>query len=332
VKRYLILFPAGLVACLGIAVVALAFKQPDQRSAPALTVERTEARIARGKYLYEQAAHCGGCHNDRDWKLFSAPTRAGRAGAGFVFPAELEFPGTISAPNITPDRETGIGGWTDGEIARAIREGVSRDGRALFPFMPYKAYRSMSDEDVYSVIAYLRTLPALRQPQPRTELNLPVNLLVKFEPKPLDHAVPAPDRSNSKAYGEYLVRIAGCIECHSPFDNGKVVEGKEFAGGHEFVINGFTVRSANITPDEETGIGKWSEDRFVAKFKGYASMTSANAPKHTQANFTLMPWIETASMPEQDLRSIYAYLRTLKPIYNSVEVHPPTQAALNHAR
>lgn len=331
-KKYLILIPGGLAACLGIAVAALAMKQPAQRPAPTLTVERNEARIARGKYLYEEAAHCGGCHNDRDWSLFSAPTRPGRAGAGFVFPAELEFPGKVAAPNITPDRETGIGAWTDGELVRAIREGVSRDGHALFPFMPYPAYRSMSDEDVYSVVAFLRTLPPVRQPQPRTELNLPVNLLVKFEPKPLEQSVPPPDRADRKANGEYLVKIGACIECHSPLDKGKVVEGKEFAGGHEFVINGFTVRSANITPDEETGIGKWSEDRFVAKFKGYANMTSANAPKHTQANFTLMPWIEIAAMPEEDLRAIYAYLRTLKPIYNSVEVHPPQQAAMAQAR
>jgi len=327
-KKYLVWISGGLVACLGIAVAALAVKQPAQRPAPVLQVERTETRLARGKYLYEQAFHCAGCHNERDWTRFSAPSVPGRTGAGFAFPAGLEFPGNVVATNLSADRETGIGAWTDGEIVRAIREGVSRDGRALFPFMPYAAYRDMSDEDVYSLVAYLRTLPPVRKAQPVTELDFPVSFLVKFEPKPQEAKVPEPDRSNRLAYGAYLVKMSGCIECHSPLSNGKVVAGREFAGGHEFNMMGFTVRTSNITPDEETGLGKWSEERFVSKFKGYANLTSENAPKHTQANFTLMPWIEMASMPEEDLKAIYAYLRTIKPVYNSVEVHPPKSLAL----
>ncbi len=331
-KKTFVLIPGGLAACLGIAMAALAVKEPAQRPAPALQVERSEVRLARGKYLYEQAFHCAGCHNERDWSRFSAPSVAGRTGAGAVFPPELGLPGRVVARNLSPDRETGIGAWTDGEIARAIREGVSRDGRALFPFMPYKAYRDMSDEDLYSLIAYMRALPAIRNAQPATELDFPVSLFVKFEPQPLERGVAAPDRKNRLAYGAYLVKMSACVECHSPMEKGKIVAGKEFAGGHEFHIMGFTVRSANITPDEETGIGKWSEERFVSKFKGYANMTPESAPKHTQANFTLMPWIEMASMPEEDLKAIYAHLRTLKPVYNSVEVHPPQSAAMAASR
>ncbi|NWF82247.1 MAG: cytochrome c [Bryobacteraceae bacterium] len=326
-RKYLVFIPGGLAACLGIAMAALSVKQPAHRPAPAITLERTQERIERGRYLYEQVAHCAGCHNERDWDKFSAPTQPGRTGAGFAFPEELGLPGKVVAPNLTSDRETGLGKWSDGEIVRAIREGVSRDGRALFPFMPYSQYRSMSDEDVFSIVAYVRTLPAVRKQQPATELNFPVSLLVKFEPKPVDGKVNPPPKSDRRAYGEYLVKMGNCIECHSQAEKGEIAGGKEFAGGREFPINGFVVRSANITPDEETGIGKWSEDRFVAKFKGYANMNQGNAPKHTQANFTLMPWIEMASMPEEDLRAIYMYLRTVKPVYNSVEVHPPLSLA-----
>lgn len=326
-KKYFVWVPAGVAACVGIAVVALSVKQPAQRPAPVLSVERTEERIARGKYLYEQAAHCAGCHNGRDWSKFSAPSLPGHAGEGFEFPEELGLPGKVVASNLTSDKETGLGAWTDGEIIRAIREGVSRDGRALFPFMPYPQYRNMSDEDVFAIVAYLRTLPALRKRQPATELNFPVSLLVKFTPQPVEGPVNAPARSDKRAYGEYLVKMGACIECHTQKEKGENVAGKEYAGGQEFPINGFVVRSANITPDEETGIGKWSEDRFVAKFKGYSNMSLENAPRHTQANFTLMPWLEMASMPEEDLRAMYTYLRTLKPVYNSVEVHPPQALA-----
>lgn len=322
-----LLFIGGLAAPLVIAMAALAIKQPAHRPAPVIQVERTEARLARGKYLYEQAFHCAGCHNERDWTRFSAPTLPGRAGAGFEFPPELELPGRIVAPNLTSDLETGVGAWTDGELARAIREGVSRDGRALFPFMPYTSYREMSDEDLYSVITYVRSLPPVRKAVPVTQLNFPVSVLVKFEPEPVDHPVAQPDRNNKLAYGAYLVKMGGCVECHSPMDHGKPVAGKEFSGGQEFHLMGFSVRSANITPDEESGIGKWSEERFISKFKGYANMTPANAPKHTQANFTLMPWIEMSSMPEEDLKAIFAYLKTLKPVYQSVEIHPPQSAA-----
>lgn len=326
-KKYLVWIPGGLVACLAIAMTALAVKKPAQRPAPVLQIERTDTRVARGKHLYDQVFHCAGCHDERDWSRFSAPTIAGRVGSGSSFPPELGLPGNVVAPNLSSDRETGIGAWTDGEIARAIREGVSRDGRALFPMMPYTAYRDMSDADLHALIAYLRTLPAVRNALPATELNFPVNLMVKFEPKPVERAIPEPDTGNRLAYGAYLVKMGGCIECHSQAERGKIIAGKEFAGGREFNIGGFSVRSANITPDEDSGLGKWSEERFVAKFKGYSNLTPASAPKHTQANFTLMGWIDMASLPEEDLKAIYAYLRTLKPVYNSVEVHPPQSLA-----
>jgi hypothetical protein len=137
------------------------------------------------------------------------------------------LPGRIVAPNITPDKETGIGNWTDGEKIRAIRDGVSRDGRALFPTMPYQHYRLMSDEDVYSLVAYLNTLPAVFNCLPQTQVDFPANLWINSEPQPAG-MVPEPDRKNTVKYGEYLVTIAGCQSCHGSEENRKT--NLQFAG------------------------------------------------------------------------------------------------------
>ena len=319
-KLYLILAVPALIAGAGYAF--LATKHPVVAPAPDVRVAMSPERIARGKYLFENLADCDGCHSPRDWDKFSAPVIAETRGSGFEFPASLALPGTIVSANLTPDRETGLGAWTDGEKIRAIREGVSRDGRALFSFMPYQHYRYMSDEDVQSLVAYMNSLPPVRRKAPPTKLDFPVNYLVNDAPHPVDGPVPPPDRSNKVKYGEYLVRLAGCKTCHSKLDKGEPVPGGEFAGGEEFAIGDKLVRSANITPDEESGIGKWTEDRFLAKFQGYAEMTPQNAPKASQADFTLMPWLAFAHLEEEDLRAVYAYLRTLKPVYNQVDKHP----------
>lgn len=319
-KAMLILAAVVLVA--GAAFAALVLKRPATQSPSGIKVPMTAERIERGKYIFEQLADCAGCHSERNWEKFSAPVYDGRAGVGGPFPKEMGLPGKVVAPNLTPDPETGLGNWTDGEKIRAIREGISKDGRALFAFMPYTKYRDMSDEDVQSVVAYLNSLPPVKNRLPRTELDFPVNHLNKFAPAPVTKRVAAPDRNNKLKYGEYLVKVAGCIDCHSQLDKGEPIAGKEYAGGFEFNFPANSVRSANITPDEETGLGKWSEDRFVAKFKGYANMTYDNAPRMTQVNFTLMPWMNMSQLSEQDLRAIYAFLRTVKPVHNPVEVHP----------
>jgi hypothetical protein len=120
-------------------------------------IARTPERLARGKYIF-MLADCEGCHSQRDFSLFGGPTVPGRVGAGSVFPKEMGLPGLVAAPNITPDVETGIGAWTDAEKIRAIREGIDRDGRPLFPMMPYERYRNMSDDDVHALVAYLDSL------------------------------------------------------------------------------------------------------------------------------------------------------------------------------
>lgn len=325
-KKILLYIVIALVVIVGGGYAALVLKKPATNSPSAMKVEATAERLQRGKYIFENVSDCGGCHSERNWEKFGAPVYDGRIGVGYAFPPELGLPGKVVAPNLTPDAETGLGSWSDGEKLRAIREGVSKDGRALFPFMPYTHFRKMSDEDAYSVVAYMNSLPPVKNRMPRTELNFPVNLMIKFAPEPVTGQIRTPERTNRLKYGEYLVELGGCAECHSQRERGKLIEGKEFAGGTEFNFAGKLVRTANITPDEETGLGKWSEQRFVDKFKGFANMTYDNAPRMNQSNFTLMPWLSMSQLPEADLRAIYTYLRTVKPVHNPVEVHPALAA------
>lgn len=306
----------------------IAFATPRAQPARQVHVEATPARIERGRYLFHQLADCGGCHSPRDPARFSMPPDPRRAGSGWVLPAELGFPGRIVAPNITPDPETGIGHWTDGEKIRAIREGISRDGRALFAFMPYQEFAKMTDEDIYSLVAYMNTMPPVRNLLPRTSLNFPVNILNRFEPAPVLQPPFAPAPHERVRYGELLARMA-CIHCHTELNHGRLAEGKEFAGGHEFAVQQFVVRSANLTPDDETGVGRWSEERFLNKFRDYRNLTYESAPRSVQANFTVMPWFAFAHLKDDDLRAILAYLRTLKPVYNPVVAHPDLATAAN---
>jgi cytochrome c553 len=150
-----------------------------------------------------------------------------------------------------------------------------------------------------------------------------VNFLIKSAPQPVTAPVSMPARSDRQAYGKYLVTMASCGGCHTQEENGQPKMQLAFAGGMEFRFPEFSVRSANITPDGETGIGKWDENRFVEKFRGYANLTLENAPAAVQTNFTLMPWSIWSKLPEDDLRAIYAYLRTVPPIRNAVDPHKP---------
>jgi len=300
----------------------LTLLKPERANPRDIRIAMTAERIERGRYLFENVADCGGCHSDRDWTRYGGPEKAGRRGSGMAFPEELDFPGSIVAPNITPDPATGLGTWTDGEKIRAIREGISRDGHPLFGFMPYQSFAGMSDDDVQALVAYLNTMPPVRSAMPRTKLDFPVSLLSRLDPKPVSGPVGAPPASNRKLYGEYLVRLADCEGCHSQLDKGKPVSGLEFAGGHTFQIGKLVVNSANITPDEETGLGKWSEEQFVMRFRANEHLTLENAPPANQSGFTVMPWASFSHLKEDDVRAIYTYLRGVKPVRNAVDVHP----------
>lgn len=326
-RKFLIVLCALVVLAVILTAAGgtyLYVRKPAQAPPSAIKVARTPERIARGAYIFKSIADCDGCHSQRDFSLVGGPlVESGRARGNVLSDFMAGLPGVVVAPNITPDTETGIGAWTDGEKIRAIREGVDRDGNALFPMMPYEAYRKMSDEDVEALVAFLDSLPPVRNSLPKTKLQLMPALMIKSVPHPAG-SVPLVNRNDRMKFGEYLVTLGGCQDCHTPSDDhGQPIPGKSFAGGQHFDTTVGHVVSANITPDLETGIGKWSEEFFTKKFYDYKAYVENGCPKLTGPEaFTMMPWLGFSQKTPDDLGAIYAYLRTLTPVRNAVETHP----------
>ncbi len=305
-----------VIAAIGISVyIKNAFPKVDP---PAdMKIEVTQERVARGNYLANHVMVCIDCHSTRDWSKFSGPIVPGTEGkGGDMFDESMGFPGTFYARNITPE---GIGSWKDGELFRAITTGVNRDGEPFFPVMPYPYYGKLDKEDIISVIAYIRTLSPVKNEVPESSPSFPMNLILRTIPQNPQFTT-RPDKSDTVAYGKYMTTASGCIECHTQADKGKLLEGLEFAGGREFHFpTGEVLRSANITPDDETGIGKWTKEQFLAKFKQYDNPESRNIPAKRGEFNTIMPWTMYAGMEPEDLSAIYAYLRTVRPLNNKVE-------------
>lgn len=296
-----------------ISYVTLAL--PDVGKPENITVALTPQRIARGQYLANHVTLCVDCHSKRDWTKLAAPIVGGSlGGGGEVFDASVGFPGSVNVPNITPYK---LKDWTDGEIFRAITCGVRKNGDPIFPLMPWPYYSKLDREDVYSIIAYIRTLKPIVANYPKSSLNFPLNILVHTMPQKATLSSIPPSTDTLK-YGEYLTNASACKECHSQDDKGKLIAGLEFAGGHEYQVNGHMVRSANITPDKSTGIGNWSQAGFLARFKAFND--PEKAARVAKEDFqTIMPWYDYAGMSDGDLKSIYAYLKTVKPVKNKVE-------------
>lgn len=291
-------------------------KFPAVGEAPNIKIDITEQRLARGKYLFSSVAGCADCHSTRDWSKLSGPIVPGTEGkGGEMFDERIGLPGSFPAKNITP---AALSGWTDGEIYRAITSGVNKDGEPLFPIMPYPNFAKMDKEDIYAIIAYVRTLPPIENKVPDHEVKFPMNIIMRTIPGPPNHQ-PLPERSNSVAYGKYLVTFASCNECHTQMDKGVPIPGKEFAGGVEYNIGTWINTTANITPDNETGIGKWTKEDFIKRFKSCATPEYQNTVWKEGEFNTIMPWTFLASMTEEDLGAMYDYLRTIPPVKNKVE-------------
>jgi hypothetical protein len=187
--------------------------------------------------------------------------------------------------------------------------------------MPYLAYGEMSEEDIFAIAAYIRRLPAIKNEVPPRKLNFPMNFIVRTLPRSPHLTKTAPKVEDGLRYGEYLTRAAACIECHSQRDHGRLIAGMEFAGGVEHRLPGesWVVRSANITPDLETGIGGWKRHEFIRRFKA-PSMPGFTPERVKKGDYnTTMPWIAYSGMTEQDLGAIYDYLMTQKPVRLAVE-------------
>jgi len=210
-------------------------------------------------------------------------------------------PGTLSAPNLTPDAETGAARWTDDQLARAIREGIRHDGTTIFPLMPYALYRNMSDEDVASVVVYVRSLPPVRNRLPPSKINFPVNLLVQGVPKPVSEPVPGP-AADPVSRAKYMVNL-GC-GCHN------TVRALPFAGG-EFLAGPWgSLVSPNITPDA-SGISYYTEQTFITALRtGYVGARKLSS---------IMPFGEYKNLSDDDLKAMYGYLQTLPPVKHRVD-------------
>jgi hypothetical protein len=325
-KRFLKVVGGVLLVVIALVAGALAFltaKKPAQRPASTEKLEATPARLARGEYLVEHVSDCMGCHSDH-LDTFGMPVKPGTEGeGGYIFDKKIGFPGVVAAQNITPDKETGIGNWTDGEVLRALREGIDKNGNALFPMMPYEHLSKLSDEDAKSMVVYLRTLKPIKHGVPAKHLDFPVNFIAKFIPKPLDGPVSAPDPKNSVAYGKYLATIGGCYECHTPHDeHNKLDEANAFAGGWQMDGPWGRVVTANLTPHPQTYIGRATREEFIGRFRSFANLTAENSPEAPPGRNTVMPWLAFSKMTDADLGAIYDYLKTVRPIDKKVNSFP----------
>jgi hypothetical protein len=197
---------------------------------------------------------------------------------------------------------------------------VSRDGSALFPIMPYESFRHMSDEDLASVVVYLRTIPAVRNQLARTTLDFPLSRIVNTMPQPLEGSVPEPAAASR---GEYLVQLAECQSCHTPAVQGAPLEGMTFAGGFEFKPIGWTGRpvvSANITPDA-SGIAHYDEALFETVLR------TGKLPGRQLSG--IMPYAHFARLTPEDIKAVFAHIKAQKPVQHRVSnTDEPTDCAV----
>ncbi len=274
---------------------------------PDITASTDSAVIARGEYLVFGPGHCSGCHSPLEYQARIAAGERLPLQGGFRFPLPI---GDLYSPNITPD-STGIGKMTDKDIARALRFGVGYDGRPLIDFMPF---HNLSDDDLQAVISYLRTMTPVRKEQPAMSRNLLGKIIwaLAIEPVGPEEGVDIPKSvtpDTTAVYGEYLANyVANCRGCHTERDlkTGAYI-GEFYSGGFAMPSSlqpGKAVVSPNLTPDSETGkIAGWTREMFINRIRQGRAIEISE-----------MPWDQFKVMSDNDLKAIYAYLQTLKPV------------------
>jgi len=269
--------------------------------------EATAERLKRGGYLANGILMCFTCHSPRNWDSPDAAPIEEKKGSGGTI-VNKDSSSLIIAPNITPDKETGAGTWTDDMLARAIREGAGHDGRALNWRMPHFVFRNLSDEELAAVIVYLRSLAPVHNVVPPTKMSAEEKAGMEKSIAPITSPVLAVDQSDSIKRGMYLVRIGECVGCHTshaaynPGING---------GGNDITRFGRRAFSANITADE-SGIPYGPQNFIFAIRTGKGGTLSP-----------IMPWVAYRNMTDEDLRAMYAYLRTLPAAKHAVSSRLP---------
>lgn len=282
-----------------------------------MKIDITQERINRGRYLANHVMLCTDCHSRRDFSKYSGPIVPGTEGmGGDIFDQKQGFPGIYYSTNITPYE---LNNWSDGEIYRAITAGVGKRNNAIFPIMPYVLYGQLDEEDIMSVIAYLRTIPEIKSDLPPAKSDFPVNFIINTMPKE-GISQKRPSKEDLSRYGEYITLASGCVECHTEADEkGRPRMELAYAGGRKFYLpNGELSISTNITPDPGTGIGEWSEEKFLRTFKTY-DLTRYVPPQVNEDDFnTVMPWTAYAGLDTFDIKAMYHYLVSLNPIEKSI--------------
>ena len=295
---------AVYVLAVGAVIGGLTLAIPSPDAAP------TPAEIARGKYVFGATGGCG-CHTESG----NPPKPPNSGGRKYEGPF-----GTVYSSNITPDPKTGIGNWTDEQIVTATRLGRRPNGERLVPVHPYTVFNGMAAEDLRVLVAFLRTVPPVNRPTPPKKLvplfesiALPA-WLAAFAPR---ETPPAAAPTTGVARGEYLVRaLAHCGECHSPRTLTQATDNSRFLGGNPKGPEGAAM--PNITPDPETGIGKWSEEE-IADYLG-----SGNKPDGDVAGGLMAEVIEGTLAGYKDLTkadrlAIAKFLKTVPPVRNRIE-------------
>lgn len=318
-KSITMIFFAGLFAMTAALLSHCTGSDSSRQSASA--TDSLSKKLERGRYLAHHVSVCIDCHSKRDFSKLSGPVIAGTEGmGGEPFDAKFGIPGVVYARNITSDTVTGIGKWSDAEIARAITQGINKNGDTLFPLMPYPHYNGLAKDDVDAIVAYIRTLPPIRNEVPKRQLAIPISAAYPPFLKPSVDSNIRPEYSDMVKYGGYVVNSAGCFDCHTPTQKGQFQMDKMFAGGTLFDVGPFKVQTANLTPDTATGIGGWSENLFLQKFQRFRD--AANYNFDPGKSNSIMPWTLYGTMDDFDIKAIYAYLRTVKPVKNQVVKFP----------
>lgn len=282
-------------AAFALASLLLAATAPTQSQAQ--TQSQPQTALQRGKYLVETIAGCGNCHTPQGP---TGPLPGKTLAGGNVIEDNPAF--TAVASNITPDKATGIGSWTDDQIVLAIREGKRPDGSLIGPPMPIALYCGISDTDVRAMVAYLRTVPAVSNKAARStyRMKLPPNY------GPPVGKVATPPATDKVAYGAYLAGPVGhCIECHTPMlEGGRRDMTRVGAGGQPFHGPWGTSIAANITPSKAKGLGNWTDAQIERAIR---TGTSADGRKL----FPPMGFAFYKGISQSDMSALIAYLRSL---------------------
>ena len=291
---WVMLSPRALGFAGGHAVALADYRGPDPTGVPAEL--RSADLVTRGAYL-AKAADCAVCHTATDGQPFAG---------GRSFPTAF---GVIYSPNITADRQTGIGAWSDSEFLRAVHRGIRRDGQRLYPAFPYASYTLLADDDVLAIKAYLFSLPTAHATPPPDQLAFPFNQrwlmgLWAALYNPDQRFQPHPDRSPAWNRGAYLAESLGhCGDCHTPRNPAQALDNRrKFAGT---VTQGW--RAFNITSDRTSGVGGWSD----AELAGYlhaghvAGRGSAGGPMAEEVDDSL------SLLAPSDIGALVVYLRTI---------------------